>query len=422
MKALFFYQHFWPDSPPYANMLRTISSHFAHSGHEVSVLTAQPSYKVGDRAAKSPGFERLDNVSVRRLSLLPGSASIPLLRVVSKATWPLRAACYLLGQALLNRRQEVIVAATIPPVANGLFGLIAARLTGAKFVYHLQDIYPEIGAVGGLWSEKSYKHRLLRWFDTFVCKRANQCIVLSSDMANTLMDRGVKKASISIINNFMLASFSGQSIETPPISETKVDSAATLRVVFAGNLGRFQGLESMLQAFTDATQENNVQMELHFIGEGAAEETLKTSAEGLHNIFFHGHHPFEEACRLMATFDAGIVSIQPDVYRYAYPSKTLTYLGLGLPLLALVEPESELATSIAKDKLGVAVSNTSHESLVNGFMGIATYLQTDSNNRQRIETLTNDSSSSTAVMGKWDSVFKELMGTQSMGSKENNPS
>lgn len=427
MKALFFYQHFWPDSPPYANMLRTISSHFAQSGHEISVLTAQPSYKVGDRAAKSPGSERLDNVSVRRLALLPGSASIPLLRVVSKATWPLRAACYLLGQALLDRRQEVIVAATIPPVVNGLFGLIAARLTGAKFVYHLQDIYPEIGAVGGLWSEKSYKHQLLRWFDTFICKRADQCIVLSSDMAKTLKVRGVKKDSISIINNFMLANFSEENVETTPPSDIKVDSAGALRVVFAGNLGRFQGLELMLQAFIDATQDNNVQMELHFIGEGAAEESLKTSAEGLLNVFFHGHHPFEEACRLMATFDAGIVSIQPDVYRYAYPSKTLTYLGLGLPLLALVELESELAASIAKDRLGVAASNTSRESLTNGFTDIATYLQTDANNRQRIKALANDSSSSTAVMSQWDSMLEELMGSQSTssegtGSKENSQS
>ena len=407
MKALFFYQHFWPDSPPYANMLRTISSYFAENGHEISVLTAQPSYKQADRAARSPAFEQLDNVIVRRLALLPGSGSISLLRAFSKAVWPLRAACYLIGQAILGRRQEVIVAATIPPVANGVFGLIAARLTGAKFVYHLQDIYPEIGAVGGLWSEKSLKHKCLKWFDTIVCKHADHCIVLSEDMAKSLKARGVVNTSISIINNFMLASFSDKHVEANTANTIHLEKK--FRVVFAGNLGRFQGLELMLQAFVDMTLNHNLQMELHFIGEGAAEESLKELADGSQSIFFHGHYPFEEACGLMTRFDAGIVSIQPDIYRYAYPSKTLTYLGLGLPLLAMVEPESALAVSITKDRLGIAVSNSNPQSLADGFSDLAEYLKSEANDRQRIKALANETSSSMAVMNQWGSMFDELM-------------
>ena len=263
--------------------------------------------------------------------------------------------------------------------------------------------------MGGLWSEKSLKHRLLRWFDTLVCKKADRCIVLSEDMENTLKARGVEGNSISVINNFMLANFSAKNVEAPPANDVNVDSASGHRVVFAGNLGRFQGLELLLQAFNHVTTENNVHMELHFIGEGAAEESLKASARGAKNIYFHGHHPFEEACRLMATFDAGIVSIQPDIYRYAYPSKTLTYWGLGLPLLALVEPESALAASIVKNRLGVAASNSNHQALVDGFVSLAEYLKSDANDRRRIKALAYDTSSSKAVMGQWSSMFEDLM-------------
>ena len=296
-------------------------------------------------------------------------------------------------------------------MANGLFGLIAARLTRAKFVYHLQDIYPEIGAVGGLWSEKNLKHKCLRWFDTLVCKKADHCIVLSEDMANTLKARGVVNTSISVINNFMLASFSEDNGDAKSLHDTNVKNVSELRVVFAGNLGRFQGLDLLLQAFLEVTSNENLQMELHFVGEGAAEELLKASAEGSRNVFFHGHYPFEEACRLMETFDAGIVSIQPEIYRYAYPSKTLTYLGLGLPLLALVEPESALAQSIVNDKLGVVASNTNRQSLENGFSDLAEYLNSDANDRKRIKALANDTSSSTAVMSQWDSMFEGLVGS-----------
>lgn len=391
-------------------MLRTITAHFSAKGHEVAVLTAQPSYKNLDRASNVPSSEILEGVSVKRLSLLPGSRSVAVLRVLSKATWPMRAAIHLVAQSLLGRRQNIIVAATIPPVANGLFGLIAARITGAKFVYHLQDIYPEIGAVGGLWPEGSWKHKLLKWFDTLVCKQADQCIVLSDDMANTLLARGVKDETISVINNFMLASFSD--VDQAESQEDLESYEKTHRIVFAGNLGRFQGLELMLGAFLELPV-SEVQMELHFIGEGAAQSTLKKMAEGTDSVFFHGHHPFEAACRLMATYDAGIVSIQPEIYRYAYPSKTLTYLGLGLPLLAFVEPESALSRSIGKNQLGVSASNTCQQSLQDGYVAMAEFLQSSANDRQRIKSFAEESTSTIAVMSQWQTMFDELTDEQS---------
>ena len=44
--------------------------------------------------------------------------------------------------------------------------------------------------------------------------------------------------------------------------------------------------------------------------------------------------------------DLGVVSLRPGVISSAYPSKTMTYLRHGCPILAFVEPESELATMV----------------------------------------------------------------------------
>jgi len=134
-------------------MLRSIASHTVTLGHESLVLTAQPSYKLADRLQASASSETLDGVAVKRLSLLPGARSSVLVGKLNKAIWPARAALHMLLHSTFKNRPHVIVAATIPPVVNGLFGLLAARLCGARFVYHLQDIYPEIGAVGGLWKK-----------------------------------------------------------------------------------------------------------------------------------------------------------------------------------------------------------------------------------------------------------------------------
>jgi len=402
LKVLFFYQHFWPDSPPYANMLRAISSELANRGKAVSVVTAAPAYKSIDRDSHVPQREIVDGVKVTRLSLLPGSKSSKLMRVMSKAIWPVRAAFYVVCQRILGKKPDIVVAATIPPVVNGLFGLIAAKLSNAKFVYHLQDIYPEIAATGGLWNEGSFKYRVLKRLDTWVCKRADLCVVLSKDMANSLVVRGVESQSINIINNFMLEHFDQDSSGLNAVSHRASDSK--VRMVFAGNLGRFQGLEEIVKSFK-AIQPSADNLELHFVGEGAVEDELKILSANSNNIYFHGHMPFEEACVFLQSFDVGIVSIQSGIYRYAYPSKTLTYLGLGLPILAFIEKDSELAKTIKSNQLGVCANSISHESLTEGFSSIAEYCSSEANNTARIKAFVENNTSFRISISQWDAAL-----------------
>jgi len=73
--------------------------------------------------------------------------------------------------------------------------------------------------------------------------------------------------------------------------------------------------------------------------------------------------PFEEAKWLIADADIGLVSLEKDIYKVAYPSKVMTYLGMGVPILALVEPESELAKNIENHGLGAVPGNAMPEEI-----------------------------------------------------------
>lgn len=397
-------------------MLRAIGAHLHQQGHSVGVLTGVPSYKTSDRVNRVQSTETLDGVYVHRLSLLAGGRTINGLRLLSKAIWPLRAFFAVLWEAIRGRRQDVIIAATIPPIVNGLCAWLAARLTGAQFVYHLQDVYPEIGSAGGLWHETSARHRVLLALDSFTCRRADRCIVLSQDMADSLMRRGVHADSISIINNFMLLDFNVERAkpeQAKPAAETHQavdplpDAQGRYRVIFAGNLGRFQGLERLLQAYLDLPELHNA-MELHFLGEGAALSSLQELASSRSGVFFHGHRPFDQAQILMEACDAGIVSIAPDIYRFAYPSKTLSYLGQGLPVLALVEPESALAREVVSLQLGVSASNIDLPALKKGFGDLLEFMQSQANDRDRIKNVTDSLYAHPVAMNRWQQLIDEL--------------
>ena len=69
--------------------------------------------------------------------------------------------------------------------------------------------------------------------------------------------------------------------------------------------------------------------------------------------------PFAQAKQLVTDSCVGLVSLTPDIFRVAYPSKFITYAGLGVPILALVEPESQLGQELETAQIGaVALAAT----------------------------------------------------------------
>ena len=406
---VFFYQHFWPDSPPYANMLRVIGRGLSEAGHAVSMVAAQPSYKASDRASRSAARERIDGIDVTRLAPLPFADRVTPVRLLGKVLFPLRALVVLLVRRVRGERPDIVVAATIPPVLNGLLGLAAARLVGARFVYHLQDVYPEIGAAGDLWPESSWRHRLLRQLDTFTTRRADRCVVLSEDMAAALAIRGVHRSRVRVINNFMLETFDGDTEDAAAVDE---DEAQVIRprrrIVFAGNLGRFQALEELLAAFLDHASEHD-DLELHFLGDGTAKAALQRQAAESPLVNFHGHVDFTLASRFIKGCDAGIVSIGEGIYRYAYPSKTLTYLGLGVPLFVVVEGESMLAADVRSRALGVVCAERSPEGLRRGFRALAAWLDAHPEASDTVAAHTASNLSSEAAVDHWQTAVAGLL-------------
>lgn len=409
-KVTFFYQHFWPDSPPYASMLRSIGKVLGEEA-TVSIITGKPSYKAIDRENICTNSEMIDGIQVRRLNPLLGSGHINILRLLQKALFPFRAFIYLVYSKWVNKEKpDIIVAATIPPVINGLFALLTARIIGSKFIYHLQDIYPEIGAVGGIWSEKSFRYRILKWLDIKICRKAECCVVLSEDMQNSLIGRGVCASRIVIINNFLLEAHDE---EVQPSVLKNSSNNNQVKVVFAGNLGRFQRLDVVLKGFlhwcADCKKVGNpVDMDLHFLGEGVVKDQLVDLAAEHDHVYFHGHVAFSEASIFIENCHAGIVSIEDNVYKYAYPSKTLTYSGLGTPIFALIENESNLAKEVLTNELGVVCENRDVGGVSDAFARLFDGVRSGNFTRSKTLAYYEKKQSRDVVFDKWKNLIKDV--------------
>lgn len=348
MRILAVHRYFWPDTPPYASFLRSIGQRWATDGHNVEVLTAQPSYTSSSGVGPRPSRERLDDLDVTRVHVVTEEGRVPG-QLLNLVVFPAQIA----WKILTGRRRDMIMCSTAPQVTLGFAVSAAARLRGSTFVYHCMDLHPEIGRLSGEFANP-VAFRVLSKMDQITMRRADTIIVLSQDMKDAVLARDVSLASkIQVINNFALPDDTASA--SSPLGSA---DPGTLRVVFTGNIGRFQGLETAVDAVRKLPPGTPV--ELVFMGEGKAKESLVAAARGIEGnddrtITFLPHGSAAEAKALMRTADLGLVSLVPEVIKYAYPSKTATYAVGGLPLLVACDQESELSRTVQGQGLGLSV-------------------------------------------------------------------
>ncbi len=355
MKILLSHRYFWPDAAPYGAMLRTIGAALAEAGHDVEVFSTLPGYR-GCLAA--PRRERLDRVAVARIGMLAESGP---LRNLSRALNAV-AYCLRLGLHILRARPDLVTASSSPPVLAAVCASLAARAVGAKFIYHVQDIHPEVselsgGCLGGGWPG-GWARRILRDLDNRTILRAAVVIVPGADMALTLRARaGLRNLDPQVIENFALEDFS-------PIAmaATAQRRDGRFQVIFAGNLGRFQGLVELTGGLATCFPAHP-ELEIVFLGSGAAEASLKSAWADHPQVRFLPLLPFASARPIIAGADIGLVALNEGLHRVAYPSKIATYLGLGLPVLALIDPECAAARMIRDEGLGAVPASRRPEDI-----------------------------------------------------------
>lgn len=392
MRILAVHRYYWPDTAPYAAILHSICGQWASEGHCVEVLTSQPSYKSIMANVRRPVHESDDGIDVTRLNL-PNEIGRPGIRLYNA----IRLGLGVLWKTAM-RGYDVIMISTSPPVVGGAAAALAARLTGARFIYHCMDIHPEIGRVSGEFSHPMV-FRALSAIDAWTCRRADPVVVLSEDMAATIRSRpGCENCRIEVLNNFSLPAEKGVSELSPFNSSDDV-----FTILFAGNIGRFQGLETLVDAMTLLRERTDI--ELVFMGEGVARTKLEKMVASFDvRARFVGQQSVTTAKAAMQEAGAGFVSLVPGLYRYAYPSKTMTYLEQGCPLLVAVEPESQLAREVSEQGLGVCVENGDARALADAIRELADSPESRADMRVAALRKARTEFSESSVLSRWSKL------------------
>ena len=357
VRLTFCFKHFYPSNIPYCHILKDIIDACDIKNYSVNVVTSKK-YTGKEQHVLSDYFTE-KKVKPTLLKVTKNSK-------ISNLLFPFSTFFHL----LFHGRGVVIVPST-PPVLMGFSACLAKKMSFSRFeyIYHCQDIHPEALELSGIIS-KGLPYKFLLFLDKLSVKNSKSSIVLSQDMKSTLQKRFENKLNnISIINNFMPSVYENSlTVETKTIRSTHKPN--DIIFVFAGNLGVFQNLENLLEAFLKLTPEDNIY--LYFIGDGKMKSKLMNTSNEYslmkRNIIFLEKMDSSLIASFISTADYGVVSLSEGLLDVAYPSKILTYLNLGLPLFLSGGAQTNLYSEIQKNDLGIATESSSAGAIYEGIL------------------------------------------------------
>jgi glycosyltransferase involved in cell wall biosynthesis len=274
-------------------------------------------------------------------------------RMLNQFTFAASAFSYLLRH---DRSLPVLVNTNPPFLA--LICSALRKLQGRTYIYLVLDIYPDTISTAGLISKTGFISRLWKSANRVMFKNASRIIPIGRHMRHILAEEypsstANKLTLIPIWSDDRLLSMAP---DVPNPFQDKWGTAGRFVVLYAGNMGRFHDLKTILDAATRL--QNQPEILFIFVGEGyqKAEMQALVKSRSLDNCRFHSYVERSELKNLYACADVGLVTLQAGQEGLSVPSKTFGYLAAGLPILAVLSDKSEIAHIVREFNCGQVIT------------------------------------------------------------------
>lgn len=261
------------------------------------------------------------------------------------------------AERLARFRPDVVLSANMPLDAQKLLQK-AARAHKARFVFWLQDVYSVaarfvlqkkarlLASLGGFYFERLEKS-LLQHSDAVVC--------IAPGFADFVRRWGVSPEKITVIPNWSpLDEVVPLSRDNPWARENGVTGKFCF--MYSGTLGMKHRPELLLALAKRLQTTGNARLIVVAGGAGAewlAAHQHEVRPEVLTLLPFQ---PYERISEVLASADALITLLDSEAGAFAVPSKTLSYLCAGRPLIVAAPPENEAARVVERAGAGLVVS------------------------------------------------------------------
>ncbi len=364
IKGLYLVQYFPPEKSSGSDLVEDLLEGFANEEWNIDLFTPTPTRGV----TKAQRMEYCQRKRVEKI--LKGNVIIHRMHL------------YREGKSFIGRAIRYILfsieclwkSVTVPadfiftgsgPPSQGVVVALAKKISGKKVVYNLQDIFPDSLVTSGICNENSVLMKIGYAMEKFTYKNVDLIITVSDDMEENIRRKGVPLEKIKVVRNWI------DTDKVFPIEREKnliFDKLGITRekflVVYAGNIGKVQGIDVIVRAAEKLKE--NVDIQFIIIGNGSEEEEIKNMIlkKELNNIAMFPLLESEWVSQVYSMADVCIISCKPGTGGSGMPSKTWTIMAAGTPIIASFDKGSEMEKIITEAKCGICTEAGNENTLV----------------------------------------------------------
>jgi len=348
MRILLLTPHYPPEIRSVSRLMVELAQDLRAAGHDVTVVAPFPPPDGAGPGAldRMPARERTGGIQVIRVRTMPFVHVAPWLRAVTHFTL---AGALTLGALSAGRHHAVV--AYVPPLTIGLTCDLLRRVWGAPYILNVQDIYPQALIDLGLARQRLVVE-ILRWIEQYSYRHAGAITVHSEGNRRLLLERGLDAGKVHIVHNWVDTAAIRPGLRANGF-RASLGLGDEFVVLFAGVLGYAQDIDVILEAARLLRAYEGIVFILAGDGVRKAQAVEQAAAWGLRNVRFLPFQPLEVYPQLVTMSDVCLVTLQKSVTTPVVPSKIMTIMAAGRPIVATVDSGGDAYEVIAGSGGGV---------------------------------------------------------------------
>ena len=353
---------FSPDGVSTAYLYNDIALSFQKKGYNVVVLSTTPHYNVVEEQLakqiitwKFPGFCKQSVYNGIKVYHVPQKKfKSTFLRLLGFIYWHI--VSFFIG--LFIKNVDVILSPS-PPLTIGVINILLAKLKGAKVIYNVQEIYPDI-----LNKKDGLVVSFLKKMERFVYNRSNAVTTIDQVFYDIIKPRFNDSMKLHIIPNFVDTELYKPNCSVKSLDPTYFPKSDAIKLMYAGNIGFAQDWVPLVEL---AKRTKHLPVEFFVIGEGVMKSYIEKSIKvfNLNSIHLIPYQKRELMPNLLAYSDIQFIFMHPEMDKQGFPSKTYTVMSCGKPLLVLSGDDTPIVNFLKPYDCAKLITNKDLSTKVN---------------------------------------------------------
>lgn len=227
-----------------------------------------------------------------------------------------------------------------PPITLSDFVCYVKKKTNAKFYLILRDIHPQsiwsLGLLKYRWMYNYLDRKAINGYksaDLIGCMSQGNIDFIASEYPN------LNHRKLVLLYNWLKPSSSKDHNDADIRGKFGLQNKYV--VLFGGTIGRGQRIEDIL--FLAEHYRDNGNIVFVIIGKGVEKKRLEDESKekNLNNLRFFDFMPQDDYLMFSRSVDLGLITINEKYAVPTCPSKAIAYMSLGIPIFAMINPNSD---------------------------------------------------------------------------------